>query len=330
MLALNTAEAQPQVEVKTIAAGTKYATPMYIIRSGQPGPTFLFTGGVHGNETAGYVAARRIAKEYRVTKGTLIVIPDVNVPAIKAKRRYVSEGDLNRQFPTSKGQQAKSALARIMLDAIRPYNVQWHVDMHEGFDYYKNPKTSSVGQTLIYYPTGNNGALANKLAGELNSGIKESIRKFSVLKYPVGGSFARGTAVTLGARSFIFETSQKQTLDVRVNFQLYMVNFFLRELGMQVVKADAPAPAAPVESPVEPATPDADIPTAPEVDTPDETDNPAAPSEDKVAEPVTPPENVVAEPVTPPANNQKPATNLSQLISNPFTAVEKISGLVRK
>ncbi|MHB8170377.1 MAG: M99 family carboxypeptidase catalytic domain-containing protein [Thermincolia bacterium] len=321
MLALNTAEAQPQVEVKTIAAGTKYATPMYIIKSGQPGPVFLFTGGVHGNEIAGYVAARRIAKEYRVTRGTLIVIPDVNVPAVKANRRSVSEGDLNRQFPTSKGEQAKSVLARTILDAIRPYNIQWHVDMHEGFDYYKNPKTSSVGQTIIYYPTGNNGALANKLNGELNSGIREPIRKFSVLKYPVGGSFARGTAVTLGARSFIFETSQKQTLDVRVNFQLYMVNFFLKEVGMQVpVKTEAPVPVTPVETPVDqPTTPDASVPTAPEVDTPAKNDNPSTPIEDAVTE---------EQPTPPPANNIK--VTPSKLIRNPFTAVNKITNLMRK
>jgi len=333
MLAFNTAAAaQPQVEVKTIAAGTKYATPMYIIRSGQPGPVFMFTGGVHGNETAGYVAARRIAKEYQITRGTLIVIPDTNVPAVKAKRRYVNpDGDLNRQFPVRKGEQAKSFLARTMLDVARQYGVQWHVDMHEGIDYYKNPKTSSVGQSIIYYPTGNNGALANKLAGELNSGIRQSIRKFSVLKYPVGGSFARGTAVTLGAQSFIFETSQKQTLDVRVNFQLYMVKFFLRALGMQnPVKADTPAPVTPPAAPVTPptppappaepqpepqpvqapaadqsATPDNDVAVAPDTETPADNDNPEAPPEDFVKDP-------------------------NQLVSNPRTAVDKIMNMIRK
>src|SRR5690606_3836973 len=38
---------------RVLRRGTSQATPAYIIRSSQPGPTVVIVGGVHGSETAG-------------------------------------------------------------------------------------------------------------------------------------------------------------------------------------------------------------------------------------------------------------------------------------
>src|SRR5690606_31519419 len=73
-------------QVRTLRAGTSQATQVYIIRSSRPGPTVMIVGGVHGSETAGWRAAEEI-KNWRIDRGTLIVLPQANRPAILRNRR---------------------------------------------------------------------------------------------------------------------------------------------------------------------------------------------------------------------------------------------------
>ena len=75
MLRRQTASSQTSVKVEKLAAGTKYETSLYIISSGKPGPVVMVVGGIHGNEKAGYTAARKIT-EYKITRGTLLVLPE--------------------------------------------------------------------------------------------------------------------------------------------------------------------------------------------------------------------------------------------------------------
>ncbi len=222
----------PTTSKRTLAQGSKYATDLYVIESGQPGPIVMVVGGVHGNETAGYRAAEKV-KDYSIKKGTLLVIPRVNKLAIEAGRRSApGETDFNRLFPQSKTASPKNALAKEVYSIVKEYNVEWLMDMHEGFDYYKNSATSSVGQTLIYYPANSAKSIVEDIVNDLNKGIKTSIQKFTLLRYPVQGSLARSTAQYLGVNSFIFETSQKQTLTTRINLQEQAAKKLLSNLGM--------------------------------------------------------------------------------------------------
>lgn len=221
-----------RVSIKTLAPGTKYATELYVIKSGKPGPTVMFIGGVHGNETAGYKAAQQLTK-YRPSKGTLLVIPQANKRAIAANRRTAKgDIDLNRAFPTTKNGSANGTLAKAILKVMKDYQVDWVMDMHEGYDYAKNTSNSSVGQSVIYYPSKQMTPLAKKIVFSLNTGIKYKSKQFSLLKYPVKGSASRCAAVTVGANSFIFESCSKETLNKRINNQLKAANILLNHLGM--------------------------------------------------------------------------------------------------
>jgi len=221
------------VKVKTLAAGSKYATPLYVIKSGKPGPVVLIVGGVHGSETAGYKAARQMCS-VRPSKGTLLVIPEANKLAIAEKRRVASrQADLNRCFPTTKNGSAKGVLAKSILQVMKDYNVDWVMDMHEGVNYSKYKSSSSVGQSLIYYPDTNTRKIANIIVNMFNKNISTYSKKFSLLKYPVKGSLARAAAVTVGANSFIFETCKKESLSKRVDRQLTAANRLLRYLNMK-------------------------------------------------------------------------------------------------
>lgn len=226
-----TTASSASTQTVTLNPGTKYATPMYIIDSGKPGPVVLITGGVHGNEPAGYLAAARM-KETKLSKGKLLVIPKANRLAVERGTRYISgEKDLNRAFPTSKGVNPTYKPARAIYLAVKNYNVDWVMDMHEGYDYAS--RSSSVGQSLVYYPSDKCTVMAKKILYKVNSTISTSYRKFESLRYPVSGSLARSTAQYLGTNSFIFETCTKDTLNTRINNQVLAANTLLRELNMK-------------------------------------------------------------------------------------------------
>lgn len=237
------------VDVQFVLPGTKYETPVYIIKSNVPGPTVLFSGGVHGNETAGYEAAH-ILKTYKISKGTLIVIPETNILAVDAKRRLITEeGDLNRAFPYSSGSGSGHPLVEPLLQLAKDYNVQWHFDLHEGIDYASSGDSGSVGQSIIYHPNRDGYTLANAAVNFINQGISESYRKFKLLKWPVSGSFARSTGDLYGINTFIFETVQKETLSDRLEFQTKLADWFLKRLNMLPTSSQTVISATPTAIP---------------------------------------------------------------------------------
>jgi hypothetical protein len=219
--------------VKKLASGTKFQTNLYVIKSGKAGPVVLIVGGVHGNEPAGYKAALRVC-DFHPTRGTLLVIPEANVLAIKEGERVASgQTNLNRVFPKTKYGTAKGTLAKSILQVIKDYDVDWVMDMHEGYDYTKSKSDTSVGESLIYYPSSSTRTIGSKIVRTLNKDISSNRKEFVLLKYPVKGSLARGAAVTVGAKSFIFETCDKDNLSTRINYQLKAANMLLSYLDMK-------------------------------------------------------------------------------------------------
>ncbi len=219
---------------KKITLASKYvsATELYVIDSGKPGPVVMIVGGVHGNEKAGYKAAAKYSN-LKIKKGKLLVLPQANKRAVASNKRIAAGGnDLNRCFPQSSKGSPNTYIAKDIYKTVKNYKVDWLMDMHEGFDYYKNPKTNSVGQTLIYYPSSAMTPMAKQIVNKLNQGITKSNQKFTLLKYPVKGSLTRSSAQFLKVNAFIFETSMKQTLATRVNQQSLAADTLLKQLGM--------------------------------------------------------------------------------------------------
>ncbi len=170
--------------VKTVASGTKYATPLYVIKSGVKGPVVMVVGGTHGNEPAGYRAARLI-KDYSVKKGTLLVLPEANRIAVQNNTRTASGvGDLNRSFPTYNGDKPDDPLARSIWQVVKDYNVDYLIDLHEGYKYHLQTK-SSWGQTVIYYPNSGTKVVADRMVSALNSSIPTPARDSALLSIPL-------------------------------------------------------------------------------------------------------------------------------------------------
>ncbi|MGE5416666.1 MAG: succinylglutamate desuccinylase/aspartoacylase family protein [Acidobacteriota bacterium] len=221
------------VSWKYIASGTPYVTKLYAIRSGVPGPVMMVVGGTHGNEEAGYLAADQI-KDFKITKGILIVIPRANATAIKAGTR-TSPGvyDLNRSYPQTATGRPNDPLAAAIWQTVKDYKVQYLMDLHEGYNYHLVDSTS-VGQSLIYYPTDwksrSNGLT---VVTQLNKSISIYNHRFTTFPTPVPLSLARATSELLGVHGYTFETCDKQPLSTRINQHMSAVRTYLKILGMQ-------------------------------------------------------------------------------------------------
>ena len=131
-----------------ILEGTIYETTVYVYDSGAEGPTTFITGGIHGDERSGYMAAEEILN-WTVDHGKLVVIPRSNVPAIKDDTRYGPNGDLNRKFPPRSGE-CYTETARAIWNEVVKHDPDWAFDLHSARGIWQSGD-GSVGQAL--FPT---------------------------------------------------------------------------------------------------------------------------------------------------------------------------------
>ena len=91
-------------DVANLHTSSPVNVPVIIERSKKPGPTVLFTAGIHGDEVNGVEIVRQlIAKGINKPKcGTIICMPVINIFGfINLKREFPDGRDLNRVFPGS-------------------------------------------------------------------------------------------------------------------------------------------------------------------------------------------------------------------------------------
>ena len=95
--------------------------PVRVIRGKRSGPVVFVSAAIHGDELNGIEIIRRLRKLniLKKLKGTLILVPIVNVYGIMTLSRYLPDRrDLNRSFPgTSKGSLA-GRVAKTFFDEI--------------------------------------------------------------------------------------------------------------------------------------------------------------------------------------------------------------------
>ncbi|MEX2356083.1 MAG: succinylglutamate desuccinylase/aspartoacylase family protein [Thermaerobacterales bacterium] len=112
--------------------GVLHASPTYrhpveipfgIATGAAGGPVAAVTAGIHGQEYAGMEAASRLFRQLQPgeMKGTVIVVPVVNMPAFLAGMPFVTPQDglnLNRVFPGDGGSSISYRIARTLFNEI--------------------------------------------------------------------------------------------------------------------------------------------------------------------------------------------------------------------
>ena len=108
--------------------------PVHVVHGRNAGPVLLVSAALHGDEINGVEIIRRLLthKSMNRLKGTLIVIPVVNVYGFVSKSRYLPDRrDLNRSFPGSEKGSMASRLANVLMTQILPHCTHI-IDLHTG------------------------------------------------------------------------------------------------------------------------------------------------------------------------------------------------------
>ncbi|MEC3906488.1 succinylglutamate desuccinylase/aspartoacylase family protein [Tamlana sp. 2201CG12-4] len=121
-------------DVANLHTSTPVNVPVIIERSKKPGPTVLFTAGIHGDEVNGVEIVRQlIAKGINRPKtGTIICMPVINVFGfINLKREFPDGRDLNRVFPGSPSGSLAARVAYKLIHEVIPH-ADLIIDFHTG------------------------------------------------------------------------------------------------------------------------------------------------------------------------------------------------------
>jgi predicted deacylase len=107
--------------------------PLACVGNGS-GPTVLVTGGVHGDEPEGQIAALKLVRDVRPeeVRGRLIIIPCLSPEASRAYARlWPSGANLNRSFPGSPTGSSDQVLADYLTRVLFPIS-DYVCDIHSG------------------------------------------------------------------------------------------------------------------------------------------------------------------------------------------------------
>ncbi|MEZ6135024.1 MAG: succinylglutamate desuccinylase/aspartoacylase family protein [Pirellulaceae bacterium] len=227
----------PSVSSGKLGAGTTWETRWHIVDSGRDGPTVLICGGVHGNEPAGARAAEQI-RSWPITRGKLIVLPEINRLGLAADIRWAPDHrndrqrrDINRCFPTVDRDEPLTEHTQAIWELVKEHQPEWVFDLHEGFDFHRL-NSKSVGSSVIAFPS--QVEFARNLQQSVNADI-DSEHQFDLLASsgPVVGSLARACGEQFGAQSFILETTSKERpISLRTRQHRRLVSTALLAIGI--------------------------------------------------------------------------------------------------
>lgn len=125
---------QIELPVAKLYTDTDISMPIQVIRAKKSGPTVFVSAAVHGDEINGIEIIRRLInlKSLKVTSGTLILVPMVNIYGVLNQSRYMPDRrDLNRTFPGSpKGSLAGRVADKFLTEIVS--HCDYGIDLHTG------------------------------------------------------------------------------------------------------------------------------------------------------------------------------------------------------
>ena len=123
-----------EMPVAKLYTDTDICIPVEVIRGKKDGPTLFVSAAIHGDELNGIEIIRRLIqlKTLRITNGTLIMVPMINVYGVLNQSRYMPDRrDLNRCFPGSDKGSLAARVADKFLDEIVKH-CDYGIDLHTG------------------------------------------------------------------------------------------------------------------------------------------------------------------------------------------------------
>jgi hypothetical protein len=258
---------KPFVHVQRFFSGTNQEVAVHIISGEEGGPALLIFAGIHGDEAGGYLTAERYAN-VKIKKGTLIVVPRLNLPAVVKGKRQGLGGDMNRMFHLPENSNASPDSKVVDLAKILIKRADYVLNLHQGSGFYSptwiSPKRNpskwgqcNVIDALIFdLPNGDKlelASFAEKIASRSNSKIGDKKFHFQVNNTNTASNTSlhkeQRRSLTYYAlykqhkHALAFEATKNCTLPQAIAFLTIAINAIMEEVGIQSENLPATDPA---------------------------------------------------------------------------------------
>lgn len=224
---------------------------LHKLGSDAEGPTILVVGGIQGDEPGGFSAAGMLVSHYKITKGNVWVVPNLNFLSIIKSSRG-SYGDMNRKFATlDKNDPDYSSVQRIK-EIIRNDKVDMVLNLHDGSGFYSpkyidelhNPRYWGqcviIDQEVITHPKFSDLNSMAKIAVKKANGelLKESDKLHLKNTHTREGDHEMEKSLTYyairhGKPAFGIEASKSFMTPTRTYYHLSVLESFLRQAGIE-------------------------------------------------------------------------------------------------
>ncbi|MBW1616472.1 MAG: succinylglutamate desuccinylase/aspartoacylase family protein [Deltaproteobacteria bacterium] len=220
------------------------------LESDKKGHTLLIIGGIQGDEPGGFNAASILATRYKITKGNLWIIPNLNFISIINRSRGVY-GDLNRKFagisPDDPDYNTIAEIKKVILNK----KVDAVLNLHDGSGFYRkkyiddmhNPlrwgQSIIIDQKIIDHPFGNLMETAKKAVKEINLKIKSKEERYSIHNTKTyNGNHEMSKTLTYFAirnskPAFGLEVSKSFLTYKRAYYHLLVMENFFKNFGVE-------------------------------------------------------------------------------------------------
>ena len=213
-------------------------------------PTLLLMGGIHGDEPGAYYSTDLFLRHYKITKGSVWVVPVVNPHGMFANMRGVY-GDMNRKFAAlSQNDPDYESIQNIKKLLANP-EIDISMHLHDGSGYWRptyqsnllNPhkwgNCSVVDQIRIDGKYGELESFVVQMVADINLRILNPIHRFHVHNTQTK---AKNDVEQLKALTFFSlslnkpaltnETSKELDVPTRVFYHLLAIESLLGQLGI--------------------------------------------------------------------------------------------------
>lgn len=214
------------------------------------GNTLLIVGGIQGDEPGGFSAAGLIASHYTITKGSVWVVPDLNMPSILNHNRGVY-GDMNRKFAALDPDDPEYDAVMKIKSILLADEVGLVLNLHDGSGFYRpkwedrlrNPKrwgqSLIIDQATIETPPFNLHETASRIEEAVNDRLLDPAHKYHIYNtYTADGNEEMAKtlsyfAICNGKPAFGVEASKEISAELRTFYHLQIIEAFMRHRGIE-------------------------------------------------------------------------------------------------
>jgi hypothetical protein len=228
----------------------------FIKKGIQDNNTFLIVGGIQGDEPGGFMAASLFSTHYKIVKGSVWVVPNLNFYSI-IKRSRGPYGDMNRKFAKLSKKDPEYKILQRIKKYIKAPEVSLVLNLHDGSGFYrfeyinKNHQPLKWGQSLVIdqeiLPNvkkyANTYDISEKVINHINKHLINKEHKYRTKnthtrfkKTHEETEMAKTLtyyAVTHGKSAFGHETSKSLTVSQRVYYKLLAIEKYMDIMGIE-------------------------------------------------------------------------------------------------